>query len=126
MSDYIALFSTGVIALATIIYTFYSIQLWRATRASAEIARQTAFVNMWAQLNNYAQIAKQQALPEAEFLRQFGDILAEFIIRSLVEDLNKRKNENVREFYRQIDEMIASQDIDPKTIKWFSPLIKKD
>jgi hypothetical protein len=126
MSDYIALIFTGVIAIATIIYTFYSIQLWKATRVSAEIARQTAFVNMWAQLNNYAQAAKQQGLPEANFLRQFGDILAEFIIRSLVEDLNKRKNENVREFYRQIDEMIAAQDIDPKTIKWFSPLIKKN
>ena len=126
MSDYMALIFTGVIAIATIIYTFYSIQLWRATRASAEIARQTAFVNMWAQLNNYAQMARQQGLPEADFLRQFGDILAEFIIRSLMEDLNKRKNENVREFYRQIDEMIASQDIDPKTIRWFGPLIKKD
>ena len=75
MSDYLALISTGVIAIATIIYAFYSVQLWRATRASAEIARQNAFVNMWAQLNNYAQVAKQQDLPEAEFLRQFGDIL---------------------------------------------------
>ncbi len=126
MSDYIVLVSTGAISIATVTYTFFSIQLWRATRASAEIARQTAFVNMWAQLNNYAQIAKQQSLPEAAFLRQFGDILAEFIIRSLMEDLNKRKNQNVREFYRQIEEMIASQDIDPKTIRWLGPLIKKD
>ncbi|MBA3767017.1 MAG: hypothetical protein H0W99_08525 [Acidobacteria bacterium] len=52
MSEYIAIVFTGMAAVATIVYTFYSIQLWRASRASVEVARLSAFVNLLTQVNN--------------------------------------------------------------------------
>ncbi|MBV8350998.1 MAG: hypothetical protein JOZ21_01825, partial [Verrucomicrobia bacterium] len=49
MQYYIPLVLTAIVTISTIIYTFYSIQLWRTTRAAAEIARQAAFGNLWAE-----------------------------------------------------------------------------
>ena len=42
MNAYIALILTAIVTISTIIYTFYSIQLWRITRAAAKISRQAA------------------------------------------------------------------------------------
>ncbi len=53
MNTYIPLILTAIVTISTIIYTFYSIQLWRSTRAAAEISRQAAFGNLWAELNRY-------------------------------------------------------------------------
>ena len=56
--------------LTTIIYTFYSFQLWRTTRVAAEISRQAAFSNLWAELNRYLELLRQQNAPETEFLQK--------------------------------------------------------
>ena len=53
MSQALILIFTGVIAASTLVYTFYSIRLWRATRSSADIARFTAFMSLLTQLMKY-------------------------------------------------------------------------
>ncbi|MGI8641175.1 MAG: hypothetical protein ACR2MG_14665 [Pyrinomonadaceae bacterium] len=118
MSEYITIAFTGMAAVATIVYAFYSIQLWRANRASVEVARLTAFVNLWTELSKTSKVAKEQNLPEAEFLIKFRGLLAEFIIGSLMRDLNRDKDEYVREFYRRVEEMINDQNINTEGIGW--------
>ncbi len=63
MQNYIPLILTVIVTISIIIYTFYSIQLWRTTRAAAEISRQAAFGNLWAELNRYLEILRQQGAP---------------------------------------------------------------
>ena len=77
MQYYIPLVLTAIVTISTIIYTFYSIQLWRTTRAAAEIARQAAFGNLWAELNRYLEILRQQGAPETAFLQKLSNLLLE-------------------------------------------------
>ncbi len=58
----IPLILTAVVTISTLVYTFYSIQLWRASRVAAEISRQAAFSNLWAELNRYLEILREQKL----------------------------------------------------------------
>jgi hypothetical protein len=122
MSDLPSIILTAVIALTTIVYTFYSIQLWKTTRQSAEIARQAALGNLWTELNRYVEICTQEGRPEAPFLRDFSSILAEFMIANLLKDLKAKDDPNMKEFSRKIEEMIATHDFDASTISWFAPL----
>jgi hypothetical protein len=55
------------VTISTVIYTICSIHLWRTTCAAAEISRQAAFSNLWAELNRYLEILRQQDVPETAF-----------------------------------------------------------
>ncbi len=125
MSEYIAIVFTGMAAVATIVYAFYSIQLWRASRASVEVARLSAFVNLLTQVNKYSEVAREQNLPEAEFLIKFRGLLAEYIIGSLMRDIDRDKDENVREFYRRVEEMINDPNINTEGIGWLKHFLAK-
>src|SRR5262249_31904768 len=83
MNTYIPLVLTAIVTVSTIIYTFYSIQLWRTTRAATEISRQAAFSNLWAELNRYIELLRRENAPEVAFLQKLSDLLLEFIVRNL-------------------------------------------
>ena len=70
MNTYIPLVLTAIVTVSTIIYTFYSIQLWRTTRVEAEISRQAAFSNLWAELNRYLEILREQKRSRNRFSRK--------------------------------------------------------
>ena len=69
---------------STIIYTVYSVQLWRTTRAAAEISRRAALGNLWAELNRYLEILRQQNALETAFLQRVSDLMLEFMIANLM------------------------------------------
>ena len=84
MNTYIPLILTTIVTISTIIYTICSVQLWRTTRAAAEISRQAAFGNLWAELNRYLEILRQQEAPETAFLQKVSDLMLEFMIANLL------------------------------------------
>jgi cytochrome c oxidase assembly factor CtaG len=90
MNNYIPLILTAIVTISTIIYTFYSIQLWRTTRAAAEISRQAAFGNLWAELNRYLEMLRQQEAPEAAFLQKVSNLLLEYVIADLMINLESK------------------------------------
>ena len=67
MNTYIPLILTTIVTISTIIYTICSIELWRTTRAAAEISRQAAFSNLWAELNRYLEILRQHIAKSQAF-----------------------------------------------------------
>jgi hypothetical protein len=101
MNTYIALILTAIVTISTIIYTYYSIQLWRTTRAAAEISRQAAFGNLWAELNRYLEMLREQGAPETAFLQKLSNLLLEFMITSLVTYASE-EDQNFEEFHRKI------------------------
>src|SRR6516164_7875640 len=101
MNTHIALILTAIVTISTIIYTYYSIQLWRTTRAAAKISRQAALGNLWAELNRYLEMLREQGAPETAFLQKLSNLLLEFMIISLVTSYASEEDQNFEEFRRK-------------------------
>jgi hypothetical protein len=86
LNQYIPLFLTSLVTISTIVYTFYSVLLWRATRAAAEISRQAALSNLWTELNRYIEILRNQNGAEAEFMERLSALILEFMISNLINE----------------------------------------
>ena len=100
MNTYIPLILTTIVTISTIVYTICSIQLWRTTRAAAEISRQAASGNLWAELNRYLEILRQQDAPETEFLQKVSDLTLEFMIANLLTHAIEKNDQDFEEFRR--------------------------
>ena len=124
MNVTIPLILTAVVTISTIVYTFYSIQLWRATRAAAEISRQAAFSNLWAELNRYLEILRQQNAPETPFLQELSNLLLEFMIGSLINNALDKKNEQMEAFRCQVAALIGEHETHASKIPWVKSLAK--
>jgi hypothetical protein len=97
MNTYIPLILTAIVTISTVIYTICSIQLWRITRAAAEISRQAAFGNLWAELNRYLEILRQKDVPETAFLQKVSDLMLEFIEGAARPTLNTHRPWDLRD-----------------------------
>jgi hypothetical protein len=124
MNANIPLILTAVVTISTIIYTFYSIQLWRATRAAAEISRQAAFSNLWAELNRYLEILRQQNAPETPFLEELSNLLLEFMIGSLINNALDKKDEQMEAFRSKVAALIRKHETHALKIPWVMSLAK--
>ena len=125
MNTYIPLILTTIVTISTIIYTTYSIQLWRTTRAAAEISRQAAFGNLWAELNRYLEILRQQDAPETAFLQKVSDLLLEFMIANLLTHATEKNDQNFEEFRRKVLALVAENEAHAAKIPWVAKLIER-
>ena len=98
MNNNIPLILTTAVTISTIIYTFYSIQLWRTTQAAAEISRQAALGNLWTELNRYLEILRQQDAPETALIQKLSDLFLEFMIANLLTSAVEKNDQNFEEF----------------------------
>ena len=103
LNEYIPLFLTSLITLSTIVYTYFSILLWRATRAAAEISRQAALSNLWTELNRYVEILRNQnAAEEADFMERLSALILEFMISNLINESAPTNNQNFEAFRQNV------------------------
>jgi hypothetical protein len=122
MNATIALMLTTAVTISTIIYTFYSIQLWRATRAATEISRQAAFSNLWAELNRYIELLRRENAPEVAFLQKLSDLLLEFIMRNLFAYAASKDNQGAAEFRQRISALVAEDQANAAKCSWITKL----
>ena len=122
MNATIALILTMAVTISTIIYTFYSIQLWRTTRAATEISRQATFSNLWAELNRYIELLRRENAPEVAFLQKLSDLLLEFIITSLFAYAVGKDNQGAAEFRQRISALVAEDQANAAKISWITKL----
>jgi hypothetical protein len=125
MKTYIPLILTTIVTISTILYTIYSIQLWRTTRAAAEISRQAALGNLWAELNRYLEILRQQGAPETAFLQKVSDLLLEFMITNLLTHAAQKNDQNFEEFRRKVLALVAENEADAAKIPWVARLAER-
>lgn len=118
----IPLILTAVVTISTLVYTFYSIQLWRASRVAAEISRQAAFSNLWAELNRYLEILRGQNAPEVPFLQELSNLLLEFMIATLITHALDKKDEHMEAFRHKVAALIAQHETDASKFPWMSAL----
>src|SRR5262249_45372882 len=93
MNASIALILTTAVTISTIVYTFYSIQLWRTTRAAAEISRQATVGNLWAELNRYIELLRRENAPEVALLQKLSNLLLEVMITNLIAQSVSKDNQ---------------------------------
>ena len=122
MNAIISLILTTAVSISTIIYTFYSIQLWRTTQEAAEISRQAALSNLWAELNRYLEILRQQNAPEVAFLEKLSDLLLEYMVTNLVAHAAKKNDQSIAEFRRRISELVVENEADASKFTWITKL----
>ena len=122
LMNVIPLILTAAVTISTIVYTFYSFQLWRTTRAAAEISRQAAFSNLWAELNRYLELLRQQNAPETEFLQKLSDLLLEFMFTNLIRNAAKRNEQSAVEFRQKVSRLVEENKADASRIPWVAKL----
>lgn len=123
MNPYIPLILTAIVTISTIIYTFYSVQLWRTTRAAAEISRQAAFGNLWAELNRYLELLRRQDAPETAFLEKFSNLLLEYMIANLVAHASA-EDQNFEEFRRKTLALMAENQTGAAKVPWVARIVE--
>lgn len=123
MNTYLPIVLTAIVTVSTIIYTFYSIQLWRTTRLAAEISRQAAFSNLWAELNRYLEILREEKAPETAFLEKFDNLLLEFMIRSLMTHALAKNDPDFEDFRRRVSTLVGENQSNISRVPWIEPLI---
>ena len=121
----ISLILATAVSISTIIYTFYSIQQWRTTQEAAEISRQAALGNLWAELNRYLEILRQQNSPEVPFLQKLSDLFLEFMIKNLIAHAAKKNDQSIAEFRRRISELVAEYEADASKFPWITNLTER-
>ena len=125
MNTYFPLILTTIVTISTIIYTVYSIQLWRTTRAAAEISRQAALGNLWAELNRYLEILRQQDAPETAFLEKVSDLMVEFMIAKLVAHAIEKNDPDFEEFRRKVSALISEHEAHASKMPWVARLVEE-
>jgi hypothetical protein len=125
MNAIISLILTTAVSISTIIYTFYSIQLWRTTQGAAEISRQAALSNLWAELNRYLEILRQQNAPEVAFLQKLSDLFLEIMITNLIAHATKKNDQSTAEFRRRISALVVAYEVDASKFPWISKFAER-
>jgi len=125
MNTYLPLILTTIVTISTIIYTVYSIQLWRTTRAAAEISRQAALGNLWAELNRYLEILRQQDAPETAFLQKVSDLMVELMIAKLLTHAIEKNDQDFEEFRRKVLALMSENEADAAKIPWVARLVER-
>jgi hypothetical protein len=125
MNTYIPLILTAIVTISTIIYTICSIQLWRTTRAAAEISRQAAFSNLWAELNRYLEILREQDAPETAFLQKVSDLMVEFMVANLVAHAVEKNDPVFEEFRRKVLALVSENEAHASKMPWVARLVEQ-
>ena len=125
MNTYVPLILTTIVTLSTIIYTICSIQLWQTTRAAAEISRQAAFSNLWAELNRYLEILRQQDAPETAFLQKVSDLMVEFMVANLVAHAVEKNDPAFEEFRQKVLALVSENEAHASKMPWIARLVEQ-
>jgi hypothetical protein len=124
MNTYIPLILTTAVTISTMIYTVYSIQLWRTTQAAAEISRQAALANLWSELNRYLENLRQQDAPETAFIQKLSDLFLEFMIANLLTNALEKKDPNFEEFRQKISALLSENEAHASKIPWVASIVE--
>ena len=126
LSEYFPILLTAIVTISTIIYTFYSILLWRTTRAAAEISRQAALSNLWAELNRYIELFRSQNAAGKDFLEELSNLILEYMISNLLSRSSTANDKNLGRFRRKIVALIESNRTDAAKFAWVTRLTDPD
>ena len=122
MNDTLVIVLTGVSALATAVYAFYSVQLYRASQATKEIARQAALMQLWSQLLDYERLHEDAPTAESRFYGEFADSLIKYIVTELMVEVRSSRTQGAVTFRREARSMLERHEIGENDLAWLRPI----
>ena len=123
LNDYLPIFLTSIVTISTIIYTFYSILLWRTARVAAEISRHAALSNLWAELNRFIEILRDQNAAETGFLGDLSSLILEYMISNLLSQSAAANDKRFQKFRTKIADLIKNHAADAEKFPWVTRLV---
>jgi hypothetical protein len=126
LNEYFPILLTAIVTISTIIYTFYSILLWRTTRAAAEISRQAALSNLWAELNRFIELHRSQNAPGKEFLEELSTMILEYVISNLLSKSSTVNDKNFGKFRRKVAALVENNRTDAARFPWVTRITDPD
>jgi tRNA C32,U32 (ribose-2'-O)-methylase TrmJ len=125
MNEYLTTVFTGVIAVATVIYTVMTIRLWRATRSSVDVAKAAVLMNYLTTLAQESEKLKATQPQAAQLLQQVAMLLTEASMHRFLEDIDFSKEPRTRDFLNKLEGLLRAHGIDPEVLPWFRPITEK-
>jgi hypothetical protein len=125
MSEVLTVVFTAIIAIATCVYTYFTIRLWRATKASVDVTKATVLISY---LTTMAQEIDKRSITnpqEAALLQNVTMLLAQVSMGRLLEDVKMSKEPELRDTLNKLHGLMQAQGVDPQNIPWFRPVIDK-
>lgn len=121
MNEILVVVLTAVIAVATTIYTFYSVQLYRSSQAAKEIARQTAFIQLWTRMVEYAYRHREAPTAESQLYEEFAESLMKFIVTELMSEVRTSRSPGAVTFRKEVQALVKRHEVSQK-VAWLTPL----
>jgi hypothetical protein len=90
---------------------------------AAEISRQAAFSNLWAELNRSLEVLRQQNAPETAFLEKFSNLLLEFMINTLMSHAVEKGDLDFEDFRRKVSTLVAENEASISKVPWIERLV---
>jgi hypothetical protein len=123
LNEYLPILLTAIVTVSTIIYTFYSILLWKTTRAAAEISRQAALSNLWSELNRFIEIHRAMNASETGFLEGLSSLILEYMISNLMTRAGVSDDRLFEKFRIKIAALIQKHAAAAEKFPWVSRLV---
>ncbi|MFZ5994114.1 MAG: hypothetical protein ACOYU4_03900 [Thermodesulfobacteriota bacterium] len=125
MNEWLMVIFTAVIAISTVVYTVFSYRLWKATKATCDIARYTAFMAYLGTLAQEIDKSRGKNPVGAQFLENLMSIMAEAGFESFMKDIDLNKNPEARDFLVKLEGMFRGHGVDPMSIPMLRPIMSK-
>jgi len=125
MNEGLMIVFTAVIAIATCAYTYFTIKLWKATRASVDVAKATAMLSYLTTIAQESEKVKVSNPQGAVILQQVAMLVTEAAMEQFLADINLSKQPRVRDTLNRLDGLLRAQNIDPKSIPGFRSVVDK-
>ena len=125
MQDWVVVVFTGVIAVATCLYTFFTHRLWKEMRFSTDIARYTAFANYLTVLGTEIEKTKKSDPKAADLLSAISSLAMATGVEQFLKDIDFDKNKEAKEYFESLASTFTAQDIDPMQDPLMGPILRR-
>ena len=122
MNELLMLMFTAIIAAATCVYTYMTVKLWKATRASVDVAKGTVFLNYLGMVTPVIEKSQSSNPQEAVLLSSLTMLVAKAFMDRMMEDVDLNKQPKLRDALNKVDGLLRSRGIDPASIPLFRPI----
>lgn len=121
MGDWIIITATVVIAVATVVYSFFNYQLWQETKKQKEISRTSALMNLLFTIEKLSKETLTGNPIEKQVVASIYEVISRQVIINFINELGE---ESFLEFGTKLDEALKGKGISiPEINKYWTDMV---
>lgn len=123
MGDWIIITATVVIAVATVVYSFFNYQLWQETKKQKDISKASALMNLLFTIEKLSKETTTSNPIEKQLTASIYEIISRQVIINFINELGEK---SFLEFGTKIDEALKGKGISiPEINKYWTDLLNE-